>query len=260
MKRKYGFTLIELLVVIAIIAVLMGILMPSLRAARDQAKRMHCVSNCRTLSTGWLMYAEENDGKIVDGHTNTGQSWVDRADASMTIEQKKQTIRDGLLYNYVGKEINVYRCPADTRLIDSGMMTFRSFSIAGGANGESNMNSTVKATNLMDIKRPAEKYVFLEDIDPRGYNIGSWIMRFNPIGWIDPLAMWHNERSTIGFADGHAEMHQWQNKSFIEWAKKAMHSTENWPGFNMQHPSDELEDVRYMAKGYPHKRYKGRLY
>jgi prepilin-type N-terminal cleavage/methylation domain-containing protein/prepilin-type processing-associated H-X9-DG protein len=260
MKRKSGFTLIELLVVIAIIAVLMGILMPALRAVRDQAKRTHCVTNCRTLSMGWLMYAEDNDNKLVDGHTNTGTSWVDRADASMTIEQKMQTIRDGLLYKYVGKEINVYRCPADYRLQDAAFNTFRSFSIAGGANGESNMNTTIKAKSLLDIKRPGEKYIFVEDIDPRGYNVGSWIMSFNPIGWIDPLAMWHNERSTIGFADGHAEMHQWQDKSFIEWGKKAMYSTESWPGFGMNHPADETADVRYMAKGYPHKKYTGQLY
>jgi len=48
MKTK-AFTLIELLVVIAIIAVLMAIIMPSLRAVRDQAKRIHCVSNVKTM-------------------------------------------------------------------------------------------------------------------------------------------------------------------------------------------------------------------
>jgi len=257
--KKNAFTLIELLVVIAIIAVLMGILMPSLRQARDQAKRIHCVSNCKTLSLGWSMYAEANDNKIVDGHTNTGSSWVDRASDTMTIEQKMQTIRDGLLYDYVGKEINVYRCPADTRLQDSAFNTFRSFSIAGGANGEGTANTTT-AVSLLDIKRPGEKYIFVEDIDPRGYNIGSWIMRHNPIGWIDPLAMWHNERSTIGFADGHAEMHQWADKSFVDWAKSAMYSADNaWTGFNMNHPANETTDVRYMAKGYPCKNYQGRI-
>ncbi len=51
-----GFTLIELLVVIAIIAILMAILMPALRAAKDQARRVHCVSNVKILSLAWLMY------------------------------------------------------------------------------------------------------------------------------------------------------------------------------------------------------------
>ncbi len=51
-----GFTLIELLVVIAIIAILMAILMPALRAAKDQARRVHRVSNVRILSLVWLMY------------------------------------------------------------------------------------------------------------------------------------------------------------------------------------------------------------
>ena len=59
--KRVGFTLIELLVVIAIIAVLMGILMPALRTVRDQAKRVHCVANVRTLSLAWLQYANNND-------------------------------------------------------------------------------------------------------------------------------------------------------------------------------------------------------
>ncbi|MFC1766613.1 type II secretion system protein, partial [Planctomycetota bacterium] len=47
MKIRKAFTLIELLVVIAVIAVLMGILMPSLRMAREQARSMVCSSNLK---------------------------------------------------------------------------------------------------------------------------------------------------------------------------------------------------------------------
>jgi prepilin-type N-terminal cleavage/methylation domain-containing protein len=62
--QRRGFTLIELLVVIAIIALLMGILMPSLQKARQQAKMVSCGSNMRQLIIGVVAYAEGNESKL----------------------------------------------------------------------------------------------------------------------------------------------------------------------------------------------------
>ncbi len=59
-KSANGFTLIELLVVIGIIAVLIGILVPTLSRARSYARDVVCASNVRQISTALLLYATEN--------------------------------------------------------------------------------------------------------------------------------------------------------------------------------------------------------
>ena len=66
--RKKGFALIELLVVIAIVA----ILLPGLKRAKEQGRRITCLSNLRQMMFGWGMYADENDGRIVNGNTSLG--------------------------------------------------------------------------------------------------------------------------------------------------------------------------------------------
>ena len=68
METHKGFTLIELLVVISIIALLMAILIPSLSLARKQASGSACLGNEQSLILAWVMYADDNDGKLVGGY------------------------------------------------------------------------------------------------------------------------------------------------------------------------------------------------
>lgn len=67
-KHLSGFTLIELLVVISIIAVLMSILMPSLGAARSQARRVVCAARLRNIGTAMTMYTATNEGYLPYGY------------------------------------------------------------------------------------------------------------------------------------------------------------------------------------------------
>ena len=65
-----GFTLIELLVVIAIIALLMAILMPVARRARNHARAVVCQSNLKQWGTTLALYLENNNGRIPYGSSN----------------------------------------------------------------------------------------------------------------------------------------------------------------------------------------------
>lgn len=81
MARR-GFSLVELLVVIAILAVLLGVLLPGLAAARRTARSVKCLANVRSLQIASAMYADAHRGFLIDvglAHGGAGDeslSWV----------------------------------------------------------------------------------------------------------------------------------------------------------------------------------------
>ncbi len=267
--RAKAFTLIELLVVIAIIAILMAILMPALRAAKDQAMRLHCLSNTKSLTTAWLMYKDANDDKMVYAMTPTMSdtsalartAWVRLANnwntPGVTLQQKQDALAAGALFPYVGKNIDVFRCPSDRRLKQSTIVVCRSFSIPDGANGEGYpANACVVARRYGDMKRPSSKYVFIEDFDNRGDNQNTWVMNFPPNGaqFMDPVAIWHNKKTTFGYADGHADLHRWQTKAFLDWCNQCLNAAlyQNTAfNFSLSVTPEIQDDYRFLAEGFP---------
>jgi prepilin-type N-terminal cleavage/methylation domain-containing protein len=72
--KPRGFTLIELLVVIAIIAILAAILFPVFAQAREAARKSSCLSNCKQIGMGFIQYASDYDGLMMDGNWQVGDN------------------------------------------------------------------------------------------------------------------------------------------------------------------------------------------
>ena len=263
--RSKAFTLIELLVVIAIIAVLMAILMPSLRIAKEQARSINCRSNVRTLTLAWLMYKDENDARMPNAQTpGPGYDqkklapWVVMPSdpGNSTAEEKKEYIKQGVMWPYI-KNVESYRCPSDLRKNSTfHKHGYRTYSILGGLNGLGpdggfGIKSLLKYT---EIKQPAMKWVFVAECDKRGYNMNSWVL--NPVArqWVDPFGIWHRSNtSTIGFADGRVSMQQWHGKGLIEWNQKALHDPANFSFYRTPTDDEEWQDFENAVRAYSSK-------
>jgi prepilin-type N-terminal cleavage/methylation domain-containing protein/prepilin-type processing-associated H-X9-DG protein len=71
--RLAGFTLTELLVVIGVIALLIGILLPTLSRAREASRKTQCLANLRTLGQAFIMYAQQFHDVLPTGNVPGGR-------------------------------------------------------------------------------------------------------------------------------------------------------------------------------------------
>jgi len=228
--QRRAFTLIELLVVIAIIALLMAILMPTLSRAREQGKRAVCLSHLKSMQMSWIIYADENDGRIVNG--NAGENWTgysmdncwvltDYMD-TLTYEQKRDAIMGGALYPYVNN-IKSYHCPTGS----IAKTELRMFTIMDSMNCKGWDDGALGPGSKMfkkraNIKDGARRAVFFDDGGTGGFTQGGWTVYTTTYRWWDPMPIRHGNGTTWSFADGHVEHQKYSDKRTIDLGRLAL--------------------------------------
>jgi len=187
-----AFTLVELLVVIGIIAVLMGILLPALNKARQQAWSVSCASNMKQMYNFTAMFALDHKGHLprpstlYDRYTNTPTGTrIEENDCWAFVSAGVVDFDHGGLWRYigdVGTRRAIVMCPGDNgeRTLHAGQY----FNNGGTRNFSYAMNAWIRidpdlgnpnparrtnkytSVRLPKVMKPAEKIIWYEEVGP----------------------------------------------------------------------------------------------
>jgi prepilin-type N-terminal cleavage/methylation domain-containing protein len=223
-----GFTLAELLVVIVVLFVFGALLLPALAGNRIDTQAFVCMNNTKRLASAWLMYASDQQDRLVPAsswvaHPGNDLDWTSspaNTNSSLLIDPN-----DSLIALYV-RDTRLFKCPAD--VYQSGANPgprVRSYSLSGAVGGVGLAPSSpgypvgrtypssgaIRMTDL-NLPGPTQVITFVDE-HPDSINDGVFVFNAGYVPasyqWRDLPASFHNASGSFSFADGHSEIHKW---------------------------------------------------
>jgi prepilin-type processing-associated H-X9-DG protein len=257
-----GFAIVGIAVPVVVCFLVIGVLFPAVSRSKDLGRRAICKANLRDLVIAWVMYADDNDGKLVNGQPSVNANgtldqaddrpttgnrveipWargieIDTAtgDPKISKHDQETTIKDGVLWPNI-KNVKSYRCPGGKA------KHMRTYSIVCSMNGDRDPVESFSNERFLYVKnrslvrRPHERIVFVCEgcVNNHSFRVGYT----NPGAWIDPPPVRHRNGITFVFADGHSGYWKWKGKGTVEAGKKR---TPDYTPVS----SEDKEDLRDM--------------
>jgi prepilin-type N-terminal cleavage/methylation domain-containing protein/prepilin-type processing-associated H-X9-DG protein len=222
-----GFTLVELLVVLATIGILASLLFPVVREAVARSQGTQCLNNTRQLTLAWLLYADDEQGRLCPNGSGLSDAWVggvldfngstDNTNILFLIDP-----RYARLAPYVTVS-SLYHCPSDrsrVHMLGGVQARVRSLAMNEAVGSDAQALSLppgrgwklYQKQSEITAPSPANLWVLTEQ-HPDSIDDGRFAVdcadQNQAARWIDFPAFFHDRSANFSFADGHSELHRW---------------------------------------------------
>lgn len=218
-RHRDGFSLVETVVVVSTTTLLVGLLLPSLQTARQQAQRALCLSNLRQMAIAAQSYASVYDGHYPLAYYNRREgtvpyfyawdftTWKDWSDAT-----NPTRVQPGLMWMSQTIE-EVQQCPVFRGPGNSLADPYTGYNYNTSYIGLNDLLSPVDSAQVTDVRRPSETALFGDgECTDGGANKYMRAPFAHPGDTLLPDSARHAgaqgyrhlSRTNVAFCDGHA--------------------------------------------------------